>query len=182
MTTETASHARTLPPNLTKASALLILLQAACAAFFAWDVTTDILLYLRTDTPVPVSIHLMAEFAASAALIVAIAIEVRVLLWFMRRQALLEHDLSLAGAAVEEVVINQFEHWRLTGAEQDVALFVVKGLTIAEIAAMRGSTEATVKSHLNAIYRKSGSAGRSDMLAMILDVLMGRPGGDAPSP
>ncbi|MCB1395562.1 MAG: helix-turn-helix transcriptional regulator [Rhodobacter sp.] len=181
MTADKTRTARTLPPRLVQASGLLIALQAACATFFAWDVTSDIVVYIGGDIPVPVSVSLMAELTASAALVVAILIEVRVLIWFIRRQALMEHDLELAGAAVEEVVINQFEHWRLTGAEQDVALFVVKGLSIAEIAVLRGSSEATVKSHLNAIYRKSGSAGRSDMLATILDVLMGHPGGDAPS-
>lgn len=171
---------RTIPPRLIRVGALLVLLQAACTVFFVWDVGADVLLSLLTDTPVPVSPHLLVEATASLSLWLAIGLEVTLLLWLLRRQALLEHDLAMAGSAVEAVVLTLFEDWRLTGAEQDVAMFVVKGLSIAEIAELRGSTEATVKSHLNAIYRKSGSTGRPDLLATILDTLMGRPAGTTP--
>jgi DNA-binding CsgD family transcriptional regulator len=164
------------PSRLIRASLVLIAIQAACAVFFIADVTTDLLVYLRLGTGIFVSVHLIVEAVASLALFVAIALEIRLVLWLIRRQALLETDLHRAGSAVEAVVVDLFEHWRLTGAEQDVALFVVKGLTISEIAQIRGSSEATVKSHLNAIYRKSGSAGRSDLLATVLDVMMGRRG------
>ncbi|MCL4674897.1 MAG: helix-turn-helix transcriptional regulator [Pararhodobacter sp.] len=169
---------RQLPPRLARLGVILIVLQAGCAVFFAVDVTTDLMLYRRIGASMPFSVHLTAEALATLSLVVAIALELRLVLWLLRRQALLEQDLALAGAAVEQVVLNRFEHWRLTGAEQDVARFVVKGLTIAEIAVLRGSSEATVKSHLNAIYRKSGSTGRPDLLAQILETLMGPPDRD----
>ncbi len=37
---------------------------------------------------------------------------------------------------------------------------------------MRGSAEGTVKSHLNAIYRKSGTANRGELLSSIIDTLI----------
>lgn len=162
------------PNRMIRASLVLIAVQAACAVFFLADVTADLALAWRLQTTAALTLHLLVEAIASVALFVAIGLELRLVMWLIRRQALLEHNLDHAGGAVEAVVIALFEQWRLTGAEQDVALFVVKGLTIAEIARLRGTSEATVKSHLNAIYRKSGSAGRSDMLATILDVMMGR--------
>ncbi|WP_127104628.1 helix-turn-helix transcriptional regulator [Pararhodobacter zhoushanensis] len=163
----------TASPRLVRAIVLLIALQAACAVFFALDVIDDLSVYGRLGLGT-ITLHLWVEAAASLALVVAIVLEVRLLLWLLRRQALIEHDLRLANSAVQEVVLEHFELWRLTGAEQDVAMFMVKGQSIAEIAALRGSSEATVKSHLNAIYRKSGTSGRPDLLALILDSLMGR--------
>jgi DNA-binding NarL/FixJ family response regulator len=63
----------------------------------------------------------------------------------------------------------------LTPSEADVANFLVKGLGIAEIAQMRGSAEGTIKSHLNSIYRKSGTHNRGEVLSLIIDSLMDRP-------
>lgn len=59
--------------------------------------------------------------------------------------------------------------WGLTKAETDVAIMVVKGFANAEIAAMRGSALQTVKSHLSAIYQKSGLDGRYQLIAFITD-------------
>ena len=41
-----------------------------------------------------------------------------------------------------------------------MAWFTIKGLSIAEIARLRGTSEGTVKAHSNAIYRKAGVSGR----------------------
>ena len=87
----------------------------------------------------------------------------------------------MAGAAIAEVIEAHFAEWALTPAEHDIANFLVKGLSIAEIAQVRGSAEGTVKSHLNAIYRKSGSQNRGELLAQILDSLMARELGERPA-
>ena len=50
--------------------------------------------------------------------------------------------------------------------------------TVAKIADLCGSAEGTIKSHLNAIYRKSGTSGRGDLLSVIIDGLINTPGGD----
>ncbi len=180
MMTNDRLSTRAIPPRLIAASAALIVILTACAVFFIVDVVSDIRLYVQIDAAFPYSVHLLAEGLASLALVAAVGLALWLLIWLIRRQALLEHDLALAGSAVDAVVLAHFEQWRLTGAEQDVAMFVVKGQSIAEIAALRGSSEATVKSHLNAIYRKSHCTGRSDLLATILEALMGRPRREAP--
>ena len=56
--------------------------------------------------------------------------------------------------------------------DSDAEIVVAAGMTIPEIAALRGSAEGTIKSHLNAVYRKSGTQGRGDLLAVILDDLI----------
>lgn len=66
----------------------------------------------------------------------------------------------------------RFSDWELTPAEKDVAWFTVKGLSIGEIAAVRGTSEGTVKAQGNAIYRKAGVAGRVQLLAAFMDELI----------
>ncbi len=69
----------------------------------------------------------------------------------------------------ENMIKVHAREWRLTKAETDVAIMVVKGFSNAEIARMRGSALQTVKSQLSAIYHKSGLGGRYQLMAFITD-------------
>ena len=53
-----------------------------------------------------------------------------------------------------------------------MALFTIKGLSIQEIAGLRNTSEGTVKAQSNAIYRKSGVSGRTQLLSLFLDDLL----------
>jgi soluble lytic murein transglycosylase-like protein/DNA-binding CsgD family transcriptional regulator len=95
-----------------------------------------------------------------------------------RRQAHAERAVSVASGALHEVIEDYFEQWGPTPAEADIASFAVKGFSISEIASLRGSAEGTVKTHLNAIYRKSGLAGRGQLVGLwVEDLLSGLPPG-----
>ena len=72
-------------------------------------------------------------------------------------------------ATKEAVILRYREEWGLSQAESDVALFVAKGFSNAEIAAMRGCAIATVKSQLGSIYQKSGLETRYQMMAFVTD-------------
>lgn len=148
---------------------LLVAAQAVCAVFFLSDVLDD---WRALGASAFTDRHLLVEFAATFALIAAIIFETRYILRLLRREAHLEQSVSVASAAMRDVIEAHFEAWRLTPAEQDIAAFLVKGLTIPEIAALRGSADGTIKSHLNAVYRKSATQGRGDLLAVILDGLI----------
>lgn len=150
----------------------LILAQAACAGIFLWDVVLD---GGALQTLWPPNWHFVVEAAAVAGLIAGIAFEIRVLLRLLARKAHLERQVSMAASALHDVIEAHFRDWGLTASEADVAWFTVKGLPIAEIARLRGSAEGTVKSHLNAIYRKAGVANRGELLSLLIEDLMGDP-------
>jgi len=63
--------------------------------------------------------------------------------------------------------------WGLSQAEADVAIFAVKGFSNTEIAEMRGSAIATVKSQLGRIYQKSGLESRYQLIAFVTDEVCG---------
>jgi DNA-binding NarL/FixJ family response regulator len=151
----------------------LIAVQAFSAVFFIGDVIAD---FRAWGFGVAAGhIHLYIETAAALSLVAAIVVEVNYLMRLLRRKEHLENSLRLAGSAVHDVIEAEFEDWQLTPAEQDVATFLVKGLSTVEIADMRGSAEGTVKAHLNAIYRKSGTKNRAEMLSLLIDTMMGGP-------
>ena len=149
----------------------LIAVQFVCAAFFITDLAADYHeAVLSTDGEF--GFHLPIEAVATFAILAAVAFETWYLWQLVRRKADLERSLAVARGAVHDVIEAHFEAWGFSPSERDVAMFLVKGLNTAEIAEMRGSAEGTIKAHLNAIYRKSGTRSRAEMLSVLIDSLM----------
>jgi DNA-binding CsgD family transcriptional regulator len=71
-------------------------------------------------------------------------------------------------AAIEQ----QFSRWKLSTAEADVGLFLLKGLGLKEIAAIRQTSERTVREQARSLYRKAGISGRSALSAFFLEDLL----------
>ena len=147
----------------------LLLFQILCAGFFLVDVISD----LGESGFHPW--HMLPELAATAGLFLGIAFEVGALLALLRRQAHMEKSLGVAAGALAELMEDYFRQWGLTPSEADVASFTIKGYAIAEIAQMRGSAEGTVKTHLNAIYRKAGVQGRGQLVSILIEDLLNTP-------
>ncbi len=169
---------QTLKPEvrLPATLAAIIALQAACALFFLSDIWADVAeLMAGTEE----ALHLAMEGLATLGLVAAIAFETRFLRQLLERNARLAVSLEAASSAVHDVIEAHFDRWGLTPAERDVAAFLVKGLSITEIAELRGSAEGTVKAQLNAIYRKSETGNRGELLSVLIDSLMGQRSGEA---
>lgn len=148
---------------------LLILFQGLCTAFFVFDVMED---FGEGNVPL---LHLTPEILATVGLIVGLIFEVRSLMALLRRQAHMEKSLGVAAGALAELMEDYFRDWALTPSEADVAAFTIKGYSIAEIATLRGSAEGTVKTHLNAIYRKAGVQGRGQLVSLLIEDLLNGP-------
>ena len=65
----------------------------------------------------------------------------------------------------------QFQQWNLTAAEREVGLLILKGLGHKEIAALRATTEATVRQQAQSIYRKANLPGKTAFSAFFLEDL-----------
>ncbi len=123
--------------------------------------------------------------------IVAVALAGSVALWTQlllahRRARTLERDLVRAEAdlarfreesrdhlrGLAEAIDRQLGRWGLTAAEREVALLLLKGLALKEIAAARATSERTVRQQALAVYRKGGLAGRAELAAFFLEDLL----------
>lgn len=90
---------------------------------------------------------------------------------------------NLNGIQVE--MDRQFTDWGMTAAERDVAMLILKGLSHKEIAALRGTSEGTVRQQAQSIYFKSDLPGKTAFSAYFLEDLFTPPIVDAalaPSP
>ncbi len=71
-----------------------------------------------------------------------------------------------------DAIDTQFGRWNLTDAEREVALLLLKGLATKEIAAVRASSERTVREQARSVYAKSGLTGRASLSAFFLEDLL----------
>ena len=78
--------------------------------------------------------------------------------------------MQVAGLA--KAIERQMEAWGLSQAEREVGLLMLKGFVHKEIAAFRGTTEATVRHQARSIYEKAGVEGRTGFCAYFLEDLL----------
>ncbi len=75
-------------------------------------------------------------------------------------------------AGLGQAVERQFERWELSKAESEVALLLLKGLSLKEIAQARSVSERTARDQARGVYRKAGLSGRADLAAFFLEDLL----------
>jgi DNA-binding CsgD family transcriptional regulator len=162
-----------------RASKAAVALFGVIAALIGWDLVMDY--ESGTDW-----LHLAVE---SLILLMAAAGLVWLGVRFLRlRDAtqLLQRDLMAAQAEARRwreetrdllrglgvAIERQFERWKLTPAESEVGLLLLKGLSHKEAARARGTSERTVRQQARSLYLKAGLAGRSELAAFFLEDLL----------
>ena len=71
-----------------------------------------------------------------------------------------------------EAIDRQFLTWKLSEAERQVGLLILKGLSLKEIAAVRVTSERTIRAQARSIYAKAGLSGRAALSAFFLEDLL----------
>lgn len=163
----------------TRASTAILLLFGAMSVLIGWDLITD---YESGTDWLHLAIESLILLAAAAGL-------VWLCLRFLRlRDAaqLLTRDLMAARAEAQRwredsrdllrglgvAIERQFVRWKLTPAESEVGLLLLKGLSHKEAARIRGTSERTVRQQARSLYVKAGLAGRSELSAFFLEDLL----------
>lgn len=149
---------------------LVFLVQLLCAMFFISDLVLSMLGLVVL--PMSWGLHEGLEIAAVFSLLIGLWMAMLALNRLQRDHRAASERLRRASGAFMTLLAERFDDWGLTPAERDVALFAIKGLSTAEIASMRTTSEGTVKAQTNAIYRKAGVNGRGQLLSLFIEDLM----------
>jgi DNA-binding CsgD family transcriptional regulator len=155
-----------LPPITLIAAATM--LQAIAALYFMIDGIADIGEAVRSGQ---VGAAVMESLVALA-LLGGVALGSWQLAALRRRDARQQQALDVARGAVADVMVQRFAEWSLSRAEADVALFALKGCTIAEIATLRDAAEGTVRSQLSQIYAKAGVRSQAMLTSQFIEELL----------
>lgn len=158
----------------------IFVIQALCAFFFVSDILSSSLGF--QTTPISWEMRELLEIGAALGLILGVVLGGVMLRRALRDRHQAEEQLRRASGAFMDLLQERFAEWSLTPSERDVALFAIKGMSTAEIAALRATSEGTVKAQTNAIYRKAGVSGRSQLLSLFIEDLMRDDGAVRPMP
>jgi DNA-binding NarL/FixJ family response regulator len=138
----------------------------AATLFFAIDITVDL---LATEES---WFHLFIESMVFLAISTVLFRE-------LRRLSQLKAELSeervrtarLSGELLA-VMRDQFRQWGLSPSESEIALLLIKGLSMKEVAEARQVKEKTIRQQATSVYAKSGYAGRHELVAHFIEDLM----------
>ena len=158
----------------------ILVVQVVSAFFFVSDILSS---YLPIwQRPIAWEYRELMEVGAALGLVLGVGLGAWALWRSHKERHQAEERLRRASGAFMDLLDERFREWSLTPAEADVALFAIKGLSTAEIAALRQTSEGTVKAQTNAIYRKAGVSGRSQLLSLFIEDLMRDDGAVRPMP
>lgn len=146
--------------------AVIIVLQALCAAFFVSDIGSDFGRGLYGDP------HLQVEAVATVVLIVGVIFLMVELRGVMSRLEEMDRGLRAARGEMAQIIDTFFDDWKLTPSEKDVGLLILKGFDNEAIAAIRGTAAGTIRAQSTHIYAKAGVDGRAQLFSLLLEELL----------
>ena len=138
----------------------------ASAFFFAYDIIADL---AASDENL---LHVLIESVVFLAILTILYRELQRLKQL--KAQLSDERVKTARLSGELLMVmnNQFTNWGLSPSESDVALLLIKGLSMKEIAEARQVKEKTVRQQATHIYAKSGYSGRHELVAHFIEDLM----------
>lgn len=107
---------------------------------------------------------------------ISLAVGVFTSIFFLRhsleRMAEMGRQIDVASGNFQDHLTDTFKEWDLSPSEQAVAIYAMKGFSNAEVAKLRGTSASTVKSQMNAIFRKSGFQNRPQLISFLVEELL----------
>ena len=74
--------------------------------------------------------------------------------------------------SLQKAINKQFTHWDFSPTYKEVAFYLLKGLSLKEIAKLRGSTFQSVRQQSHMLYRQAGLRSRAELSAFFLGGLL----------
>lgn len=157
---------------------LLLTFQIVSAGFFLAELWGEVLGF--RSQPLPWYVAEAAQVLASVGLIAGVIVTAIFLRRSQARIARLDQQIEAVSGDFEEHLNKLFKDWSLSASEAEIAIYAMKGFSNAEIGSLRGTSVATVKSQMNAIYRKTGLANRQQLIAFLVEELLNGVGAERP--
>ena len=147
----------------------VLVLQTFCVLFLITEATMDIFGMELEDM---LGTEDVMEFVVVVALLMGAGYLMLEFRRVIARQKVLEDQVKIASGAFFELLDQHFTEWVLTPSERDIAMFIIKGMSISEIAGLRNSAEGTIKAHSSRIYAKAGVTGRHQLISLFIEELL----------
>jgi len=140
-----------------------------CESFLIFDVIVESFdIHVEFYEKIHILVETTAVFALAATLLFTGANFLRIL----HENREFRSAAGIASGEFVRIMEEKFTEWKLSGIEREIALLLIKGLSIQEIVEIRTTRPGTVKSQSSSIYRKAGVRGRNELVAYFVEDLM----------
>jgi len=143
--------------------------------FFAYDIAADV--RDASESMLHVAVESVVFLAVSAMLFA----ELRRIRHLNRAISSEQAKTARLSGQLWTVMRDQFARWGLSPSESEIALLLIKGLSMKEISQARQVKEKTIRQQATQIYAKSGCAGRHELGAHFIEDLMNEGFADPPA-
>ncbi|AQS50205.1 hypothetical protein BMG03_19510 (plasmid) [Thioclava nitratireducens] len=147
-----------------------LVVQSLSAAFFVGDLWSEVL-GLRSWL-LPWAVQEYIQVFASVGLIVGVISSALFVRHSRKRIAAMGRQIDVVQGHFQTHIEDLFDAWKLSSSERAVAIYAMKGFSNREIAELRGKSQSTVKTQLNAVFRKSGRNTRQQLTAFLVEELI----------
>ncbi len=148
----------------------LLALQILGTLFFVGELWSEIF-GLRAWT-VPWQWQEIIQILASLALVLGTIAGIGFIRYSQSAMRRMSTQIEVVSGHFHDHVRSQFSQWGFSPSEEAVAIYAMKGFSNAEIATFRGTSAATVKSQMNAVYRKAGLTNRQQLISFLVEELL----------
>lgn len=143
-----------------------VLALVVAGVFFVHDIVTDL---IKGSEP---SGHLTIEIIVFIGVIVALWSEISRVIRLRGEVKIERERVARLSGELFHSIEKALDHWGLTESESEVAIMLIKGMSMAEIGEVRSVKEKTVRQHATSVYAKSGCANRNELASYFIEDLM----------
>lgn len=148
----------------------VVAIQGVSAVVFVWELWTEVL-GLRAFQLSWFIIEII-QLTASVGLILGLIVTSLFLRSSLREMNAMRRQIDVASGNFQSHVEHHFRKWDLSQSEAAVATYAMKGFSNFEIAELRGTSSSTVKTQMQAIFRKSELANRQQLISFLVGELL----------
>jgi DNA-binding CsgD family transcriptional regulator len=134
--------------------------------FFTEDLYVDVVVEGQPLT------HLLLEGGVFFSIVLVLIFEIGQVLKLSSKVSDNDQQIHQLKKHLSDVIRDEFKRWKLTETEQEIALMLIKGLSMQEIGALRGVKEKSVRHRATAIYAKANVANRYELTSYFIEDLL----------
>jgi len=147
-------------------SYLAIIVLMISGIFFSQDIYVDIFVEGKDLA------HITVEGSIFLAVLLALAIEVNQVIALHTSITLSQQEIRRLKSHLAQVMADEFDRWKLTATEKEIAILLIKGLSMREIADARQVKEKSVRQQAAGLYPKAGVTNRNELAAHFIEDLL----------